>query len=430
MKKTNVLVFPCGAENALCIIEALRYNLHFEVFGATNRKDHSEYVLDRNHLSIDDYDIHSDTFLDLINRFIDSNNIEYIIPTHDEIIMYLVENQEKLHATVVASPAETCKIAFSKIDTFKRLKGASYLPKEYSRIDKRINFPVFIKPNHGAGGKGAKKVENLEELNNIGDLSSYLVTEYLPGDEYTIDCFTNNKGKLLFIGPRSRERITTGMSFRSSRVELSDEIRMIAEDLNKRFTFRGLWFFQLKKDSDGRLKLMEISVRFAGTMDLYRELGVNFPCLSLFDFMGYDVEIICNSFDIELDRRYKSSYKVNINYNYVYIDFDDTLIIDGKINSIAMRFIYQCVNRGVKIVLLTKHDTDIYDDLKRYKISDTIFDEIIHISKDDKKINHITSENAIFIDNYFPDRKEVFNKKNIPVFDVDAIEALLSESEV
>jgi hypothetical protein len=87
--------------------------------------------------------------------------------------------------------------------------------------------------------------------------------------------------------------------------------------------------------------------------------------------LGYDVEIICNSFDIELDRRYKSSYKVNINYNYVYIDFDDTLIIDGKINSIAMRFIYQSVNRGVKIVLLTKHDTDINDDLKRYKISDS-----------------------------------------------------------
>ena len=30
MRKTKVLVFPCGAENGLNVINALKYNIHFE----------------------------------------------------------------------------------------------------------------------------------------------------------------------------------------------------------------------------------------------------------------------------------------------------------------------------------------------------------------------------------------------------------------
>ena len=429
MKKTRVLIFPSGAENALSVIDALKYNLHFEVFGATSKRDHSEYILDKDHLNIGDYNINSPKFFDLLNEYLDKKEIEYIIPTHDEIILFLVENQDKIHATIVASPVETCRIAFGKIDTFNKLAGAFYLPNVYTNMDD-VEFPVFIKPNHGAGGKGAKLIEDKEELSKIKNLDGYLISEYLPGDEYTVDCFTNKKGELLFVGPRTRERITTGISFRSRRVKLDDKIKQIAEDLNKRLEFRGVWFFQLKKDKHGEYKLMEISVRCAGTMSLYRELGVNFPCLTLFDFMGYDVDVICNDCGIELDRQYKSFYKIDLKYDWIYIDFDDTIIVDGKINTMAVRLIYQCVNLGIKVALLTKHSTDIYNDLDNYKISPKLFDEIIHIGEDELKSDYIKHEKAIFVDNYFPDRKDVFEKKKIPVFDVDAIESLLIESEV
>ena len=40
--KWNVLIFPAGAENALEIYEALRYNLNVEVFGASGKKDFAE----------------------------------------------------------------------------------------------------------------------------------------------------------------------------------------------------------------------------------------------------------------------------------------------------------------------------------------------------------------------------------------------------
>lgn len=424
MRKTKVLVFPCGAENGLNVINALKYNIHFEIFGATNREDHSEYVLDDKHLSIGDYNIHNDNFLNVFNTLLEKNEIDFIIPTHDEIVLFLMQNQNKIRATVVASPSETCEIAFSKIKTFNTLKGASYLPNIYKNKDE-IKFPVFIKPNHGAGGKGTKLIENAADFSSVDNIDEYLISEYLPGDEYTIDCFTDGKGKLLFVGPRTRERITNGVSFRSKNIELDDNIKSIAEDINSRLKFRGLWFFQLKKDVKNEYKLMEIAVRCAGTMDLYRELGVNFLSLTLFDFMGYDVDIIYNKYDIELDRFYKSSYKISYEYKCVYVDFDDTIVVDDKVNLIVLSFLYQCFNRNIKIILLTKHSTNIYDDLEKYCINKNLFNEIIHLKEDEKKSDYIKQKDSIFIDNYFFDRKEVLNKSGIPVFDVDAVESLL-----
>ena len=60
---------------------------------------------------------------------------------------------------------------------------------------------------------------------------------------------------------------------RSKAVPVTAEIREIADEINRRLRFRGLWFFQVKQAADGRFKLMEISTRCAGTMCLYQEIA-------------------------------------------------------------------------------------------------------------------------------------------------------------
>lgn len=424
MKKINVLVFPSGAENAINVYDSLKYNLHFELFGATSKEDHSNYIFDKSHLTVGDFNISSNSFFDSFNELIEKYKISYIIPTHDEISTFLVKNQKKVNAVVVCSPLETCEIALSKISTFEKLKDKKYIPKIYQLTDE-IDYPVFIKPDIGAGGKNTHIVNEYKDLKKYLKTRKYLISEFLPGDEITVDCFTARNRKLCFIGPRTRERITSGVSFRSKNIELTKEIEEIANDLNKSFVFRGLWFFQLKKDKNGDYKLMEISVRTAGTMALYRQLGINFAALSLFNFMGYDISILSNKFSVELDRYYKSCYKVSIDYENIYLDFDDTLIVNGKVNTDLMKLIYQWLNCNKKIYLISKHETDIYEDLEKYRINKEIFEKIIIISPDEYKVNYIDKNKAIFIDNYFIERKKVLEELKIPVFDVDAIECLI-----
>jgi len=207
-----------------------------------------------------------------------------------------------------------------------------------------IQYPAFLKPRIFSGGKGITIVEDATAYTQAErDIPDRLICEYLPGREYTVDCFTDREGNLLFIGPRTREKITWGMSYSSQRIPLTNEIQGIAVDLNRRFLFRGAWFFQLKEDPSCRLELLEFSVRQAGTMALYRHLGVNFTALSLFDRMGYPVHILENDFSLRLDWGIETLYRADVVYDTIYLDYDDTLIVDGRVNLQIIRLLYQAV---------------------------------------------------------------------------------------
>jgi hypothetical protein len=159
-------------------------------------------------------------------------------------------------------------------------------------------------------------------------------------------------------------------------------------------------------------------------MGLYRQLGVNFALLSIFDAMDIDVSVLKNNISIELDRCLHNRYKMNIEYDTVYIDFYDTIIVANKVNDTVIKYLYQCRNNNIRICLLTKHDSDIYESLEKYCISKKLFDEIILLQRNEDKIKFIKHPKSIFIDNYFLDRVLVYNKLEMPVFDVDAVECL------
>ena len=49
MDKIRVLIFPAGAENALEIYDAIRYNVNIEAFGVSGKADHAQFVYDEEH---------------------------------------------------------------------------------------------------------------------------------------------------------------------------------------------------------------------------------------------------------------------------------------------------------------------------------------------------------------------------------------------
>lgn len=428
--KYNVLIFPCGGENAINIFDSLKYNIHFNLYGASQKKDYASSIYPKDRIRIGSYSIKDSNFVLNLNKLIKEWNIDLLIPTHDEVAEVLMKNEKRIKTNIVCSNYNVTKIANNKYKQMKSLNDASYIPKIYNN-KKDVVLPVFVKPYIGAGGKKTKLITTQKELEEFWmQKKNFLVSEYLPGDEITVDCFSNYKGQLIFIGPRTRERITMGISFESSRIECTKEIENIALDLNERFKFNGAWFFQLKKNKDNEYRLMEFSVRQAGTMALYRQIGINFALLSLFNALKIDTKIIFNDYGIKLNRRLSNSYTIDLDYDTVYIDFDDTIIVNNKINKICILFLYQCIEKGKKIVLLSKHDTDIYQDLKKYKICKDIFDEIKVLNNTEDKYKYISVKKSIFIDNYFADRLVVHEKCKIPVFDVDAIEALIDTKEI
>lgn len=127
-----------------------------------------------------------------------------------------------------------------------------------------------------------------------------------------------------------------------------------------------------------------------------------------------------------LDRAFISRYVTDIRYESVYVDFDDTIVVRGRVNTLLMMFLYQAKNQGKRLHLLTKHpDRPIREDLRRFGIAESLFDEIIHIPQDGRKSEYITDSAPIFIDDSFSERRRVREERGIPVFDLDMIDSLL-----
>lgn len=426
MKKIKVLVFPCGSEIGLEIHNALKNISFVTLVGASSVNDHGKFVY-RNYFQDIPF-VNDKNFIEKINKLCIEKNIDYIFPAMDEVILKLSENREKLKSILLSPPHKSVDICRSKQKTYDVLEGLYFCPKVYKNAKDIKNFPVIIKPNKGYGSKGFKIINSKSDLEY--ELSTrneeQVICEYLSGDEYTIDCFTDKNNNLKYCASRCRNRVRNGISVNSTLEPYNQEIIDIALGISNKIIMRGAWFFQLKKDDSGNLKLLEVATRVAGTMCVERAVGVNMPLLTIFDAMNIDVTISTQFDVVEVDRALSNKYNINKTFEEVYIDYDDTIIVHGKINLDLIRYLYQCVNDNTPITLITKHCKTILEALKENKISESLFDKIIHLTTDQKKCDFIfPKDNALFIDDSYMERKQMQEKYNITAIGVDCIEILL-----
>ncbi len=426
--RKNVLIFSGAPYPAVEICECLRYNLLFNPIAASSYSNHSEFVFE-DHVDGLPY-IYQPEIVEKLLEVIKEKNIEFIIPTDDTVALVLTKNQDKIPAKIVCSPYKTAEMCRYKSLTYKMLRGAEYLPRVYKNIAEIDKYPVFIKPDDGQGSQGTLLVRDPEQLSDSSVVDGKVICEYLPGAEYTVDCFTDRFGQLLFCGPRSRSRLMHGITARGISLPCTDEFKEIIEDINNRIQFRGYWFAQLKRDEQGKLKLMELCTRFAGSFGVSKSLGVNFPLMALCDAAEMDTAAIVNDYQVVSDKTYIDRYKLSIDYDTVYVDYDDTITCNKgeDINPYVMAFLYQCLNKNRSLILLTRHTldkgNDLREDMHRRAISEEMFTEIHDISWNEEKADFIKSKKAIFLDNSFAERKKVHDKVGIAVFDISNIDCL------
>lgn len=422
-RKTRVLVFPCGAENATEIHQALRYSIHVEIFGASSVEDHGRYVFDNYTGGLPKINdpLFDAAFQSLIARL----EIDMVFATHDSVMDYLSRKSRSLGFFLVNGDPETAAIARKKSTTYQLFAEYPWAPRLFTDLQAVDSWPIVMKPDCGQGGVGVQTVSSLEQAQAAwSGMESPVCMEHLPGPEVTVDCFTDKDGRLVWAGARTRERVRAGISMRSALLGPDAAIEKIAADINGRLVFRGPWFFQLKQDAQGQWKLLEFSCRIAGTMVAQRARGVNLPLMAVHDYLGRSVQALPNAGIEAIDRRIVTRAEINVPYRTVFVDLDETLILDGRAVPAVLAFIYQSIADGKKITLITRHAHDVEQTLRSARIASHLFDEIVHIQDGSSKAKHIGAD-AIFIDNHFPERRDVASECGIPVFDVDALEFLL-----
>jgi len=428
MIQKKILIFPAGTELANEALNALKYNKYFSTILASSLEP--SYANYHHRMVFQLPYVTDSNFSSELNSFIMEHDIDFIIPTHDDVAYKLSKLQNELQSIVIGQSFDVNKVVRFKDITYKYFSNELPIPKIYEEKE-QLQYPLFVKPKKGQGSLDAVALNSEIEFEcffQLHAIDSFVVMENLTGEEFTIDCFSD-QSEVLYCGPRTREKTIRGISVLSRLVEdkaLLTEFREYAEVISQKMKMNGVWFFQMKYDKNGKLKLLEVGPRISGTMMLNRAKGINFIELALFQAMGKKVEICENKVSLSLARTLVPKYVHNIEYQHLYIDFDDTLFLDEKhINSDIMKLIFQAKNHNINIILITKNKkNNLAAALRKFALAN-IFDDIIHIDVNDKKTNYMKA-NSLLIDDSFQERKEAI-EHGMYAYGLDNMNLLLQD---
>lgn len=426
MNNYNVLIFPCGTEIANEVINSLKNNKYFkQIFASSEGTSYCSFRGEE--IDILPF-VTDETFLIELKKLISRKNIDFIIPAHDDVAFALSQIENQIEAQIIGQSKFVNDIVRFKDVTYDYFTDILPLAKVYKGKVELNDFPLFTKPKRGQGAQNSVKLNSLEEFKSFfmqNKKEDFVLMECLTGNEFTIDCFSD-KGKVLYFGARTREKTTRGISVQSSFItdeKLNEEFMIYANIISEKLNMNGIWFYQMKFDKNNELKLLEVGPRVSGTMMLNRARGINFIELALYQKLGFEVEVAFNNIEISLARALVPIYKHNIQYENLYIDFDDTLLLEEKyINPELMKLIFQAKNEEKKVYLITKNKKfNLAKTLHKFGITN-VFDEIIHIHEKEKKIDYM-QQNSVLIDDSFMERKEAI-KNGIYAYGLDIFEML------
>ena len=406
--KKNILVFPSASNLAIEIFYSLSKDKNINLIGCSSVNNEITKIF-KNNVIIKEF-MNDSNFFNELNDIIKNEKIDLIYPLSDDVNLFFCKNKDRIKTEILQfSSLKTHELLRSKLKTYKFLKNTIPVPEFFENLKEIKVFPVFIKPQEGSSSKDCYLINNNNELEfYCKKIINPIVTEYLPHQEYTVDCFTNFQKELIYSQPRLRINKSLGASSYTKTV-CNHILYEMAKKLNSLFDFNGAWFFQTKVDNFGVPKLLEISPRIGASSGVNRINDVNLPLLNVYNHYKHKTEISSNNLDI-IGFRYLN-YHFDFSFNdikNVYVDFDDTIMIDGKFNSNLIKFLFDFKNKNMQVNLISKHNGNLEAYLKELGIY-YIFNKIIHLNENQNKCDYM-EPCSILIDDSFSERKNAREK--------------------
>jgi carbamoyl-phosphate synthase large subunit len=266
-----------------------------------------------------------DSFISALLSICKNKDIQIILPLVTKELLPLATNKsifEKAGTKILASSKEAIEIANNKAACYQYLAqknipvpafGIANSINEFIKITSGLGYPKIpfcFKPAESNGSRGFRIIDDaidewdqlfnqkpsntfITYKNALRILSSkpfpqLLITEYLPGDEYSVDCLAQH-GKAKLIVPRIRKKMINGISVQG---EFVNDVVIIeyCTEIIEAIGLHGNIGIQVKKRNDGLSLLLEINPRVQGTIIAGLGAGINLPFLAIKQEMGLPIE--------------------------------------------------------------------------------------------------------------------------------------------
>lgn len=196
-----------------------------------------------------------------IVKIIKQETVDAVIPINDIEIRIIAENMQHFSFVLKRLPAiNVLDTACNKLTCTKLLEKSGQLcPKIFSDdyvVGSRIQRECI-----SVGSKGIYFLKDGEKKRLID--SDSFIQEVISGDEYTIDILSDVEGKPLYIVPRQRIEVKSGVA---TKVKIIYDEQMIeaCKKILKLLPIPGFSNIQFIKDSDDQNYFIEMNPRFGG----------------------------------------------------------------------------------------------------------------------------------------------------------------------
>ena len=243
-----------------------------------------------------------ESYLGELRKIVESEKVQVIIPQTTRVIEVLSQAKDQVElwgVKLVLSDAEAIHHANDKYLILKECEKNGVPVPEHFLVDSKtklhesilkLGYPekkVVVKPRLSNGQRGVKIITNegltlnaylnekpssmetdldgfLSIFDNSVTFPELIVSEYMPGIEYTVDVFKTDNVEVII--PRTRDVIRSGISFQTTidmkREDIVDYSKKLSNSMNLKFCFG----FQFKLDANGVPKILESNPRVQGTM--------------------------------------------------------------------------------------------------------------------------------------------------------------------
>jgi carbamoyl-phosphate synthase large subunit len=218
-----------------------------------------------------------------------------LIPTVDAEMRPLARARAEYAAAgieLMLAPERALDLTLDKLALARCCEGQVRVPRT-ERFDDALDpqswdYPVVLKPRSGSGSRDISVVASARELASLGRDGEFIVQEYLPGEEYSIDVLSDTRGHVIAAVPRVRARVDSGVSV-AGRTIHDPELEHFGTTVASVTGLTYISNVQARRDVAGRASLLEVNPRAPGALPLTMASGVNMPRLALDALRGRPV---------------------------------------------------------------------------------------------------------------------------------------------
>lgn len=256
------------------------------------------------------------SFIDSMLALCRQKNIHIVLPLVTRELIPLAKNKQAFElagARIMVSSAESLEIANDKSRLYEFLQWRGIEVPAFHIVETVEQFmeaiealgypakPVCFKPSVSNGSRGFRIIDTgidephllfnekpsatyISYTDAVRILSSrafpqLLVSEYLPGEEYSVDCLARH-GEAMLVVPRLRRKMINGISVEGELVK-EDSIISYCTRIISELQLHGNIGIQVKRATSGAFLIVEINPRVQGTISAVLGAGVNLPLLAI-----------------------------------------------------------------------------------------------------------------------------------------------------